>query len=199
MVELEAEAGKTKSRTFNGVFGGRSELPLELGVREADLELRNGREPPTHGAYLPTLTDPRPSWSCEEVDERSPSRWPRLQWRQKSRTHSPRSIDILPKVMVLVFGPLADALNRNAVAVWNCAVAIRSRRSASHTAIVASHIYLPTVTLFVASTGGNSSHVRPEYLQEVTEVGIQAHVRGTLYKPLAGRPFVIVSHIVPIK
>lgn len=41
-------------------------------------------------------------------------------------------------------------------------------------------------------------HVRPEHLQEVTEVGIQAHVRGTLYKPLAGRPFVIVSHIVPV-
>ncbi|WP_437710865.1 hypothetical protein WMF45_38010 [Sorangium sp. So ce448] len=40
-------------------------------------------------------------------------------------------------------------------------------------------------------------YVRPEHLQEVTEVGIQAHVRGTLYKPLAGRPFVIVSHIVP--
>lgn len=41
-------------------------------------------------------------------------------------------------------------------------------------------------------------YVRPEHLQEVTEVGIQAHVQGTLYKPLAGRPFVIVSHIVPI-
>ncbi|MRG96491.1 hypothetical protein [Polyangium spumosum] len=41
-------------------------------------------------------------------------------------------------------------------------------------------------------------YVRPEQLQEVTEVGIQAHVMGTLYKPLTGRPFVIVSHIVPV-
>lgn len=41
-------------------------------------------------------------------------------------------------------------------------------------------------------------YVHPEHLQEVTEVGIQAHVQGTLYKPLAGRPFVIVSHIAPI-
>jgi hypothetical protein len=41
-------------------------------------------------------------------------------------------------------------------------------------------------------------YVRPEHLQEVTEVGIQAHVRGTLYRPLVGRPFVIVSHIVPV-
>lgn len=40
-------------------------------------------------------------------------------------------------------------------------------------------------------------YVRPEHLQEITEVGIQAHVRGTLYKPLTGRPFVIVSQIVP--
>lgn len=41
-------------------------------------------------------------------------------------------------------------------------------------------------------------YVRPEHLQEVTEVGIQAHVQGTLYKPLTGRPFVIVSHIFPV-
>lgn len=41
-------------------------------------------------------------------------------------------------------------------------------------------------------------YLRPEHLQEVTEVGVQAHVQGTLYKPLAGRPFVIVSHVVPV-
>ena len=41
-------------------------------------------------------------------------------------------------------------------------------------------------------------YVRPEHLQEVTEVGIQAHVQGTLYKPLGGRPFVIVSHLAPV-
>lgn len=41
-------------------------------------------------------------------------------------------------------------------------------------------------------------YVRPEHLQEVTEVGTQAHVRGTLYEPLVGRPFVIVSDIIPV-
>ncbi len=41
-------------------------------------------------------------------------------------------------------------------------------------------------------------YVGPEQLQEITEVGIQAHVQGTLYRPLVGRPFVIVTHIVPI-
>jgi hypothetical protein len=41
-------------------------------------------------------------------------------------------------------------------------------------------------------------HVRPDHLEEVTEVGIQAHVQGTLYKPLTGRPFVIVSNIFPV-
>lgn len=41
-------------------------------------------------------------------------------------------------------------------------------------------------------------YVRPEHLQEVTEVGVQAHVQGTLYKPLVGRPFVIVSDIIPV-
>lgn len=40
-------------------------------------------------------------------------------------------------------------------------------------------------------------YVRPEHLQEISEVGVQAHVQGTLYKPLTGRPFVIVSHIAP--
>lgn len=41
-------------------------------------------------------------------------------------------------------------------------------------------------------------YLRPELLQEVTEVGVQAHVQGTLYKPLSGRAFVIVSHIAPV-
>lgn len=41
-------------------------------------------------------------------------------------------------------------------------------------------------------------YVRPEHLQEITEVGAQAHVQGTLYRPLAGQPFVVASHIAPV-
>lgn len=40
-------------------------------------------------------------------------------------------------------------------------------------------------------------YVRPEHLQDVTEVGILARVEGTLYKPLGGRPFVMVSRMTP--
>jgi hypothetical protein len=38
-------------------------------------------------------------------------------------------------------------------------------------------------------------YVRPDQLESVAKVGVQAQVTGKRYRPLGGRPFVLVSEL----